>query len=536
MSAEDLITLISHIDATDTEQAKTATSILNDVVNSGGETSSDEFQNLSPSTEAPNGENGEEEEATSTTTTTTMSPDGGKKQLEKILKVSSKLTATEELSEAMLPKEFEVRLSAATPVAEIMSNKGKYSESWKYVNDDPNSKGSPEQLQGFANLLTYLAERKEEVLDVDGQKGAFFQTISGPNYGADVFKVNAESYKQHHDEDDPDYFTFPKWESPRWNKVIEQWGEVPEVFASKDSVKVPNTLFTGECETKQVSFAGSILDTFPDPGRKNPATMPANRVELDSRVFVLNVVANEQGRDENDPDTFRKFGERCMPDPKLLVRTPIVLDFNVLSSRHNYGNQRNVLSYFDDLDQSKVRTRHCAIWNPNIGTGGAWDTEGVKLVHVGDSAATCHSTKFGTFAIIAEIEDEPWEPEDALWLTITKYVGYSISIILLLAFIVVVFMNKQLWEMFHLLAMNMALALLMGHIFMIVTDADSVRDDRASCCAIGTAMSFFYLAFVIIMAIDIFALFVAIISGNFYTFYAQKCNEVILYRSSFLLD
>ena len=242
--------------------------------------------------------------------------------------------------------------------------------------------------------------------------------------------------------------------------------------------------------------------------------MPANQVELDSRIIVMDVTANEQGRDDTDPDTYRKFGERCRPDEKLLVRNPIVLDFSVKSYRHNYGNARKILGYFDDLDKSRVRRRHCAIWNPDIGTDGAWDTDGVKLVHASDTAATCHSTKFGTFAIIAEIEDEPFAANDELWLKITKYVGYGLSIAFLLVFIGFVFMSKHLWEMFHVIGMNMAFAMMMGHIFMLVTDSNSVRDDRNMCCFVGSAMSFFYMGCSVLLTVEIFALFQAIISGN----------------------
>lgn len=232
-------------------------------------------------------------------------------------------------------------------------------------------------------------------------------------------------------------------------------------------------------------------------------------------MILLDVTANEQGSDVDDPDTFRKFGERCKPDEKLLVRNPIVLDFSVKSYRHQYGHLgRNLLGYFDNSDESRVRRRHCAIWNPAIGTDGAWDTDGVKLVHASDTAATCHATQFGTFAIVAEIEDEPSVADDELWLQITKYVGYGISIALLIVFIGLVFISKHLWEMFHVISMNMAFALMMGHIFMLATELDSVRDNRNICCFIGLSMTFFYMACSILLATEIFAMFYGIISGE----------------------
>ena len=52
---------------------------------------------------------------------------------------------------------------------------------------------------------------------------------------------------------------------------------------------LPSELFTGDCKLRPVTFVGLIIDTFPDPGRKNPVFMPANRVELDSRIIVIQV-------------------------------------------------------------------------------------------------------------------------------------------------------------------------------------------------------------------------------------------------------
>ena len=165
--------------------------------------------------------------------------------------------------------------------------------------------------------------------------------------------------------------------------------------------------------------------------------------------------------------------------------------FSVLSARHNYGNgwgSRTLKSYFDDLERSRIRTRHCAIWNPDIGTDGAWDTDGVKLVYIGDSAATCHSTRFGTFAIIAEIEDEPSVDQDELWLRVVKYIGYGISLALLLIFIIIILVSKYLWDMFHLFSLNLAIAMTLGHTFMMATESEVVRDDRNLCCFIGLSL------------------------------------------------
>ena len=46
----------------------------------------------------------------------------------------------------------------------------------------------------------------------------------------------------------------------------------------------------------------------------------------------------------------------------------------------------------------------------------------------------CTSTASGTFGIVSEIYESPSVDKDQNWLIVTKYVGYSMSILLLLVF------------------------------------------------------------------------------------------------------
>ena len=49
------------------------------------------------------------------------------------------------------------------------------------------------------------------------------------------------------------------------------------------------------------------------------------------------------------------------------------------------------------------------------------------------------------------------------WLWVVKYVGYALSILILIIFIAVVFINPWLWEMFHLLRCNTAFCFLVRY-------------------------------------------------------------------------
>ena len=62
----------------------------------------------------------------------------------------------------------------------------------------------------------------------------------------------------------------------------------------------------------------------------------------------------------------------------------------------------------------------------------------------------CTSTASGTFGIVSEIYESPSVDKDQNWLIVTKYVGYSMSILLLLVFCTMVLLSKHLWEMCNL--------------------------------------------------------------------------------------
>ena len=71
------------------------------------------------------------------------------------------------------------------------------------------------------------------------------------------------------------------------------------------------------------------------------------------------------------------------------------------------------------------------MWNPHIGGLGAWDTMKVRTVSVDGDSAVCLTHQFGTYAIIAELKEQPFVQDDLTWLLITKYVGYGVSVLLL---------------------------------------------------------------------------------------------------------
>ena len=87
----------------------------------------------------------------------------------------------------------------------------------------------------------------------------------------------------------------------------------------------------------------------------------------------------------------------------------------------------------------------------------------------------CTSTKFGTFGVLVEIFEPPSVEADQTWLLITKMLGYGFSIILLAIMAFSILASKQMWEMFHILAMNFSFALLFADVFMILSELEFIR-------------------------------------------------------------
>ena len=61
-------------------------------------------------------------------------------------------------------------------------------------------------------------------------------------------------------------------------------------------------------------------------------------------------------------------------------------------------------------------------------------------------------------------------------------------------FQVAIIASTYLWEMFHILSLNLAMAIVSGDAMMIASDLEAVRSDRHMCAGIGAAINFFYLA------------------------------------------
>ena len=72
---------------------------------------------------------------------------------------------------------------------------------------------------------------------------------------------------------------------------------------------------------------------------------------------------------------------------------------------------------------------------------------------------------------------------------------------------------RRLWEMFHILGMNIAFSMICGIVSLILADQDFIRKDVHPCAAVGCAVNFFYIATAAFMFTLAHAVFKAFTGG-----------------------
>ena len=99
------------------------------------------------------------------------------------------------------------------------------------------------------------------------------------------------------------------------------------------------------------------------------------------------------------------------------------------------------------------------------------------------------------------------------WLWVVKYIGYGFSILLLVIFIAVVFINPFLWEMFHIIRCNTGFCILVANICMFVAENESIRKARHDNITISVFQQYWFLASSLSLLGESFATFRAITGG-----------------------
>jgi len=507
VDASELVNMMNSVDFSDPDQAATALQVLSLVVGEG-EVTTTPFSNIYPTTELPaaaenatTDKDGAEETTLSTTTTEASAKESEEAAgLRSLVGIMLRLTEQGNLPANLSTGDFLKRIAVSQLVGDFMDPLGRHAEGWAAINRDNDAAGAHairESLEGFATtaLLARVLEPKESVVQAE---------VHSANSFLQYEKVAAPEVRRRQLVEG-ETFTFPLWRarskrSPSSSYVLdplEKWEHFPE------SVQVPLSLFSGACVDQDISFVGAIYENLPDPGRKNPVTIWSRNIQVDSRVVSISLAANQWDKES------RSFGAACRPDPKLLVRKRLLV---TLATKSPVRSRRQLLFHAGE-ERSAILRRHCAIWNPAIGLHGAWDTAGITTERVDETGAACATSKLGTYAIVAELVDPPFPYEEEEWLVVAKLVGYVLSMVLLVIFVGIVQFSAYLWEQFHILRMNLALAVLLGHTASLVAEVAAVQEDRHLCTLVGAAISYSYTAAAFLLASEAHACFKAITGG-----------------------
>lgn len=347
---------------------------------------------------------------------------------------------------------------------------------WRGLQSKKDEPGSAELVQNLENWLTTMARE----VSFTNESDVIDYAKTTDNIMVRVVKMMPDDLAKK-----GKYFETPDYKHANIKPNMDEWN------LPYDRAVVPTDLFAdARCKERPVSITMQLFDTYDDvaPMKVNPATLhPREQNILDSRVIAIHttvdLVRNPDGLiDPSAPD--------CKPDPDKLKETPVRYKLE-----HNIKEfSLRQLSFHSEEEQTEIKVRYCVWWNKDIGDFGAWDTTGCSLLKTTDEHTLCACDHFGTFSILAEKVEPKVVPEEKLWLTILRYVGYSLSFLCLIIYIVVIAISGDLKEQFHLMGMNLSIAVLLGSICMLITDIHAVRDDRHACTALGTLLHVFYLA------------------------------------------
>ena len=150
------------------------------------------------------------------------------------------------------------------------------------------------------------------------------------------------------------------------------------------------------------------------------------------------------------------------------------------------------------------------VWNDDLGTHGGWDANGCTTVITEASSTLCECSTFGTYSVVAELVEEPWLPPEHTWLTVAKYLGFALSLLLLLVFIGVIATTGWLRDMFHVFRLNTGVCVFLGHVVMLVSQNESLcmgPGSRDANIALSALQQYFYGAAAFFILFEAFATF-----------------------------
>ena len=109
--------------------------------------------------------------------------------------------------------------------------------------------------------------------------------------------------------------------------------------------------------------------------------------------------------------------------------------------------------------------------------GGSWDVDGCTTVLTSLDSTFCECSKFGSYAVVAELAHTPGYPKPWGWLSILADVGRGISIAALFLLVAGVVLRSEVGhDMFYIIRTHFSLCLMAGLVTDIVMDHVDLTD------------------------------------------------------------
>lgn len=388
-----------------------------------------------------------------------------------------------------LRRVFKVVGSASFPIIPTMEN----IEGWKSVQMDPGEEGASKivkeimdytrDLLQTANINhpedfypMFSAARDEMVIHVQSDG----MMLSAMKFDPNQFQRTGTFHEIH-----SFYANHPMNPNQGWDKYPEHI-EFPTRFHFKNS---------SQCAHLPITFVQAIFDGYGAmaPLRRNPANIYSKEIKLDSKGVSMAL-----GIGPDPKDVTKTLN--CQIDTDKMKYDPIKIRFMHYDTK---TSQRKLL-WTQDLD-SNIEQRKCAYFNPNFGPYGGWDASGCTTIITEQTSTTCECSTFGTFAVVAEIVQDPFVPEEDVWVKVIKYCGFFFSLICLVPMMVVIALSPVLHDMFHWLRFHSALNFFISLIVILITQSESICEERTTNILFSGLQQYFFLTTTMFLGLESFA-------------------------------
>ena len=444
VNADQFGAMLGGVDLEDPEQAAAAQAVLQAML-MGPPTTLPPFPTRTPipTTVQTTTLSPEEEAALKlTTTTTTQKPvetiDDLRRGILSKQNIMSSMLGTSGATQGQDPKEVEGRFSLAVVASALLTGDPENVKKWNAVENEPihMHEGPAKTVRELENYMLAWVGSVNTSADRDGQdfKTLFFNSKDDTmrySTKADDIVMNVDKLPLGPIRGAGEVrLSYPDYSGWEWAEAKSKWKNV------KDNFTVPTGMYEGidGCQDLPVTILTAVYNgmTYISPRRRNPVNIKSETLRIDTKVIS---VRTRMEPDPMDGDITTVY--QCQPDSKYMQWNPVRLTL-----WHNeVARAKRTLLWHSDEYWEGLEVRRCVWWNDNFGVTGAWDDTPCKVVATDDEKTNCECSKFGMYAVLAELLEAPDEANGAMWILIIKWVGIILGTILLTLFIAVVFLS-----------------------------------------------------------------------------------------------